>query len=300
MNGLRRKQPKSCSSPKRLLALLAKRNLLQKTKVRLFVVVNMPKPEIGLSMLFCLGEPFPSLLERISEVDVRHLEIVDEGSHALNKRRIESLKRMAKAHDLDFVVHAPFAGINIAVPSPVLRRTILKRLKKSISLASQLDCRLWLFHPGLQTGVSHFYPGLDWQLNLDSVRTLLKIARNEDVKIAIENVPEPFPFVMKNTRDFSRFCNEIDDDLGIVLDVAHANLNHQIQDFIREFPEKIVHIHVSDNDGVRDLHLGIGHGTIDWETFAKEIKKAEYGNLIMLESIEHVEESLLTLRRLFT
>ncbi len=135
---------------------------------------------------------------------------------------------------------------------------------------------------------------------MDSVRTLLKIARKEGVEIAIENVPEPFPFVMKNTRDFSRFCNEIDDDLGIVLDVAHANLNHQIQDFIREFPEKIVHIHVSDNDGVRDLHLGIGHGTIDWETFAKEIKKAEYGNLIMLESIEHVEESLLTLRRLFT
>ncbi len=299
MSGLHRKQPKSHNSPKRLIALSAKRNFLQITKVLQFVVVNMPKPEIGLSMLFCLGEPFPSLLKHLRQVDVRHVEIVDEGSHALDKRRIDSLKGIAEAHDLDFVVHAPFAGINIAVPSPVLRRTILKRLEKSIFLAGQLDCRLWLFHPGLQTGVSHFYPGLDWQLNLDSVRALLKVARNEDVEIAIENVPEPFPFVMKSVQDFSRFSDELGDDLGIVLDVAHAHLNHQIQDFIRQFPRKIIHMHVSDNDGARDLHLGIGHGTIDWETFAKEINKIEYSNLIMLESIEHVGESLLTLRKLF-
>lgn len=266
----------------------------------MFVVVNVPKPEIGLSMLFCLGEPFLSLLKNLRKVNVRHVEIVDEGSHALNSRRVKTLKKVAEAHDLDLVVHAPFAGINIAVPSPALRRTTLKRLEKSIFYASQLDCRLWLFHPGSQTGVSHFYPEQDWQLNLDAVRTLLEIARKEGVEIAIENVPEPYPFVIKNVQDFSRFYDELNDDIGLVLDVAHANLNHQIQDFIRQFPKKIVHIHVSDNDGIHDLHLGMGYGTINWESVAEEIKKVEYGNVIMLESIEYVEESLQTLQKLFT
>ena len=250
-------------------------------------------------MLFCLGENFPSVLKRLQEVNVRHIEIVDEGSQALNTRRIKSLKKVAEAHDLDFVIHAPFAGINIAVPIPLLRRTVMKRLKKSIHYAAELDCRLWLFHPGLKTGVSHFYPGKDWQLNLESVRDLLKIARKEGVKIAIENVPEPYPFIMKSVRDFSRFYNELEEEIGMVLDVAHANLNHQIQDFVRQFPEKIVHMHVSDNDGTHDLHLGIGYGTIDWEAVAKEIKKAEYNNLIMLESLEYVEESLKKLQKLF-
>lgn len=267
--------------------------------VNLFAVVDVPKPEIGLSMLFCLGEKFPSILKRLQEFNVRHIEITDEGSHALNTQRIKSLKKVAETHDLDFVIHAPFAGINIAVPTSVLRRTVMKRLKKSILHAGKLDCRLWLFHPGLKTGVSHFYPGTDWQLNLESVRDLLKIAKKEDVKIAIENVPEPYPFIMKSVQDFSRFYNELGDDIGMVLDVAHANLNHQIQDFVRQFPEKIVHIHVSDNDGARDLHLGIGYGTIDWEAVAKEIKKAEYNHLIMLESIEYVEESLKKLQKLF-
>ena len=260
----------------------------------------MPKPEIGLSMLFCLGEPFPSLLKHLREVDVRHVEILDEGLHTLNIRRVKALKKVAQSHGLDVTVHAPFAGINIAVPSPVLRRTIMRRLEKSIFYAGQLDCRLWLFHPGLKTGVSHFYPGEDWQLNMDSIRALLRIARKEGVEIAVENVPEPFPFVVKNVQDFTRFYEEFDDDIGLVLDVAHANLSRQIQDFIRQFSNKIVHVHVSDNDGANDLHLGIGYGTIDWEGVAKAIKKAKYGNVIMLESIEHVEESLQTLRKLFT
>lgn len=262
-------------------------------------MVDVSKPEIGLSMLFCLGETFPLLLERLREVDVRHVEILDEGLHTLNSRRVRALKEVAESHDLDFVVHAPFAGMNIAVPSPVLQRPILRRLEKSISYAGQLGCRLWLFHPGLKTGLSPFHPGLDWKLNLDSVRALLRIARKQDVQIAIENVPEPHPFVMKSIQDFSRFYDDLEDDIGMVLDVAHANLNRQIQDFFRQFPEKIVHIHVSDNDGVRDQHLGIGYGSIDWGGVAKEIRRAGFGNVIMLESIEHVEESLESLQKLF-
>ena len=96
----------------------------------------MAKPEIGLSMLYCLGEPLTSLLKHLREVDVKHVEIPDEGLHTLNQRRVRSLKEVAKANNLDLVVHAPWAGINIAVPSPVLRCTILKRLEKSIVYAS--------------------------------------------------------------------------------------------------------------------------------------------------------------------
>jgi len=259
----------------------------------------MAKPEIGLSMLYCLNEPFKSLLKRLREVTVKHIELPDEGLHTLNKRRVKNLKEAAEAQNLDFVVHAPWAGINIATPSPDLRRAVLKRLTKSLVLAGQLGCRLWLFHPGSRTGLSPIYPGKDWQLNLESIRTLLNVARREDVEIAIENTPEPFPSLMKSVDDFHRFYEDLEDDIGMVLDVAHANLNTQIQDFIKQFSKKIVHMHVSDNDGANDLHLGIGYGSIDWASVAKLVKEAEYGNLIMIESTEHVKESVQVLRKLF-
>ena len=229
----------------------------------------MAKPEIGLSMLYCLDEPFNTALKHLSEVTVKHIEVPDEGLHTLNKRRVKQLKQAAEAHNLDFVVHAPWAGVNIATPSPDLRHAVLKRLTKSLVLAGQLDCRLWLFHPGSKTGLSHFYPEEDWQLNLESVRALLKVARKEGVEIAIENTPEPFPSLMKSTDDFRRFYEELDDDIGMVLDVAHANLNNQIQDFMEQFSKKIVHVHASDNKGDSDLHMGLGQGNIDWNAFAK-------------------------------
>ena len=259
----------------------------------------MAKPKIGLSMLYCLNEPFKSMLKRLSEVPVKHIEVPDEGLNILNKRRVKTLNKEAQAHNLDFVVHAPWAGINIATPNPTVRKAVLKRLTKSIVLAGQLESRLWLFHPGSRTGLSHFYPGKDWQLNLESVRALLRVARREGVEVAIENTPEPFPSLMKSVDDFHRFYQDLDDDICMVLDVAHANLNNQIQEFIKQFSEKIVHMHVSDNDGKSDLHLGIGHGNIDWEKFAKLTKEADYGNLIVIESTDHVEESVQTMRRLF-
>jgi len=131
------------------------------------------------------------------------------------------------------------------------------------------------------------------------VHALLRIAKKHGVEIAIENVPEPYPFLMKSAQDFSRFYNELDEDLGLVFDIGHANINHQIQDFIARFSDKIVHIHASDNDGAGDKHLGIGYGTIDWNSVAKALAKVKYNGLIILESEEHVEESLQKLQKLF-
>jgi sugar phosphate isomerase/epimerase len=260
----------------------------------------MAGPEIGLSMLYCLGKPFKYILKHLKKINVNHVELVDEGLHALNKRRIKPLKEIAESLNLDFVVHAPWAGINIATPDPIVRRAVMKRLKKSIELSGQLECRLWLFHSGSFVGLEHFYPGTAWKQNLESVRSLINVARQEGMNIAIENTPEPLPFLMKNVDDFHRFYQDLDEDIGLVLDVAHANINNQIQAFLEQFSKNIVHMHVSDNKGDTDMHLGIGNGTINWKNIAKMIKAANYGNIIMIESTENIEESIESLQELLT
>lgn len=259
----------------------------------------MVKPEIGLSMLYCLDKPFNHIQNILSGVTVKHVELTDEGLHALTKNRIKKLKEIANSYDLDFVVHAPWAGINIATISPVLRRAVLKRLRQSLVLAGELDCRLWLFHPGFRSGLDRFYPKKDWQLNLDSVKNLLTLAKQEEVTIAIENMPEPFPALMKSVDDFHSFFHDLNTEIGIVLDVAHTNLNNQIIDFIEQFSEKIIHMHLSDNQGARDQHLGIGYGKLDWQSFAKAVKEAQYDKLLMIESTDHPQESIQFLNKLF-
>jgi len=259
----------------------------------------MNKPQIGLSMLCHLSEPFTKMTNCLTKADTQYIEIVDDGFHELNSRRIKTLAEIGKSCSLKYSVHAPFSDVNPASPSKPMLNAMLKRLKKSIEYACAIDAIVWVFHPGVKTGISSFYPGTDWLQNIRSAEALFEIANDCGVKIAIENVPEPYPFLMKSVEDFGRFYAEVDADIGLVLDVGHANINGQTELFLTVFRDKIVHVHVSDNDGKSDQHLGLGCGTVDWERVASLLRKNRFDNVVVVESIEHVEESVQKLRQLF-
>ncbi len=255
--------------------------------------------KIGLSMLYCLGRPFSELLEQLRKTDAEHVELPDQGYHAFDGNRIAALSKIVKAKNLKVSVHAPFVDINIASLDPFIRKSMLKRLKKSIALSSKLDPTVWVFHPGLESSIGHFYPDLDWKMNLKSVRELLETAKTENVKIVIENCPDPFPFLLKTAKDFMRFYDELGDSgLDLTIDVGHASINNQIFEFLKHFPNKIVHAHLHDNRGSFDDHLGIGHGNIRWEEVIQAFKRADFKGTLTVESAENVQESLQILREL--
>jgi sugar phosphate isomerase/epimerase len=260
----------------------------------------MHKPKIGLSMLYCLGEPFSKMVQRLATVETAYVEVVDDGFHALNKKRVSMLNEVGKSRGIEYTVHAPFADINIASPSKPILNATLKRLKQSIAYTSALNAQLWVFHPGTQTGISPFYPGKDWKQNIESTHALHKTAEKHGVKIALENVPEPYPFVMKRVEDFAKFYKETNLNIGLVLDVGHAHLNGQIELFLKTFTDKIAHIHASDNMGETDEHLGVGYGKINWQRFAQTLRETAYDKTVIVESVEHVEESLRKLKQLLT
>ena len=259
----------------------------------------MIKPEIGLSMLYCLNEPFKKMTEHLTKAETAYIEIVDDGFHTLNKQRVSVLKNIGESYGLKYSVHAPFADINIASPSKPILKAVLTRLEKSISYASALNAYAWVFHPGLKTGISMFYPNMDWLQNLKTTRLLFKIASDYGVKIAIENMPEPYSFLMKSVEDFTKFYEEISEDIGLAFDVGHANLNGHTERFLTILGDKIVHIHAHDNDGKSDQHLGIGYGNVDWKNFANLLRKMPYDKLVIIESVEHIEESIRKLKHLF-
>lgn len=258
----------------------------------------MAKPKIGLSTLHCLGKPFKEMAKKMVEADVRYIEVIDDGFHTLDKRKVSILRNLGKSYSLKYSVHAPFADINIASPSNFMLKAMLKRLEKSIENVNSLDAYLWVFHPGLKTGISMFYPNRDWIQNCKTASFLSKIANDYGVKIAIENVPEPYPFLMKNVEEFEKFYEKVNEDIGLAFDVGHANLNGQIELFVAEFSDKIVHIHIHDNDGKNDQHLGIGYGTINWEKFANLMKKTSFNGVVVVESVDHVAESVQKIERL--
>ena len=259
----------------------------------------MLKLKIGISMLYTLSEPFAKMVKRLNKVETSYVEVLDEGLHTLNKKRVFTLNQVAKSHNIIYTVHAPFADMNIASPSKPILTTTLKRLKESMAYANALNAKLWIFHPGSKTGISMFYPGEDLKQNIQAINALHKTAEEYGLNIAIENLPEKYGFLMKHPEDFQKFYKETGlNDIGLVLDVGHANLESQIETFLRKLPDKIVHIHVSDNMGENDQHLGIGHGKINWQRFAETLREIAYDKTLIIESVEHVKESLQKLRQL--
>ena len=108
----------------------------------------------------------------------------------------------------------------------------------------------------------------------------------------IENVPEPFPYVMKSVEDFQRFFEEMERDVEMVLDVAHANIRGETLSFISGFSEAIGHVHVSDNNGDHDVHLHLGEGSIDWAETITALRDVGYDGWVTVESYEGVGESI--------
>jgi sugar phosphate isomerase/epimerase len=259
----------------------------------------MVNPNIGLSMYYRLGQPFDEMIMQIEKAGTPNIELVDDGLHALNKKRVQVLNEKATSYGLKYTVHAPFIGVDISTPSDWLSKAMIKGLKKSIINSSALNCQVWVFHPGQKSVMSNLSPSMDWARNLKSASLLTRFARDHGVQAAIENVPEPFLFVMKTVEDFRRFYNEVDEDINMTLDLGHANISHQTDAFLTTFADKIVHIHAHDNDGKNDSHLGIGFGTINWVKTAGLIRKISYDRTIVVESSEHIQESLNRLGELF-
>ncbi len=260
----------------------------------------MAQPKFGLSMLYTLGESFEEMTQQLANVETNIIEIVDDGAPALNGKRVETLQQLAKSYNLKYSVHAPFADVNIASQSKTMLEASMKHLKQSLQFANKLDAYLVVFHPGGRCGISAFYPGAGLKQNTRSIVQLRKWAEELGVKLAMENLPEKYGFLMKTPQDFKKFFKETDlEDIGIVLDTGHAHLEGQIQPLLRQLPKQIVHIHISDNHGEQDEHLGLGYGTIDWNLFAKDVKAAGFSGTILTEAVYNAPETLQKTKQLF-
>ena len=258
----------------------------------------MSKAKVGVSMLYCLGEPFNRMVKRLGRIDTKYIEILDDGTHELDKKRVSVLKEAAKSYNIEYSLHAPFADINIASPIKPLLNASLKRLKQSLRNANAIDAKLWVFHPGQRTGIGQFYPGADFKQMCQSIQEIYKDAEEYGVNIALENLPAKYLFLMNTPDEFRRMYRETNLPVGVVMDLGHANLEGQIQPFFNLLADKIIHIHASDNDGSDDQHNGVGGGNIDWNWFAQTLKKNGYDKNVIVESMNNVPESIKKLKQL--
>lgn len=227
--------------------------------------------------------------------DVKFWEIIDEGFHKLSDDVIPKLKEMAARLNLFFSVHAPILSINIAESEPYLRRTYLKYLEKSISNASKIDSEVYIIHSGSLTSLTYFYPELAWSSLIESINHIAKYAYNHGLKIAVENGSSKTD-MFRSGDDGLRIVNSVNmDNVGLCLDIGHALISNSLIDITHKLKDRIIHLHVHDNDGVKDTHSPLGSGKAP-QNILKDFLK-EFKGWITAENY-NIEDSRKTLKNI--
>ena len=249
---------------------------------------------IGISSPSFCTYPYEDVLEGISKI-FSHWEIVSEADHYLPMIGL-SLESMMKSYDLTYSIHAPFNDINIASLNESVREMSVIELIKIMNMASELDIKTVTIHPGLYSMVVSGLEDRSIMAAKRSLRTLDRMAQECGVRLCVENMPGFRFFLGQTAEQMSELLEGT--NLPICLDIGHANTTGQLNEIIDTLGNRIVNVHIHDNDGKQDQHLTIGEGTIDFDDCLKRL--SSYGGRYIIEckTLESGSESQDRLSRL--
>ncbi|MEM4706924.1 MAG: sugar phosphate isomerase/epimerase family protein [Candidatus Methanomethylicaceae archaeon] len=218
---------------------------------------------IGISTLCTIGKTF-QIINELTSIGIEILEILDDWEDKLTKSKIKILNEIKNTTNIKYTVHSPILDINIAASNDSIRKTSIKIIMNSMEMANAINAEIFVIHPGLSTPLENIVPNLNRYLNIESLRKILDYGEDLGIKVAIENMPAGTRCFLQNVEEFHELIeNGLSPD--IVLDVGHANTSSQLEKFLIEFKDRIIHLHLHDNYGIEDEHRVIGDGNVNWQ-----------------------------------
>lgn len=197
-----------------------------------------------------------------------------------------------KKHDFNYTVHHYFPPpeepfiINLASQDTQIHEKSIVQIKKSIDFCTEFNINFFSFHAGFRID-----PDVNFKFEPDniteyetsfntfkeSVGEIADFAEKRKVKVAIENAAlseynlidgRNKLLLMCELWEFERLFSEIQSaNLGILLDIGHLKLSSNLlkydaDEFISKLQDKILAVHVHENNGRVDEHRCIKEG--DW------------------------------------
>ena len=121
------------------------------------------------------------------------------------------------------------------------------------------------------------------QVGINRLKRVLKLCHKLNVPLAVENLED-------NRALFYVFENISDDYLKFCWDCGHNNAFSKEIDFPTQFKDKLVCLHLHDNDGKEDLHTLNKYGTINWNEIAKKLATFDNDIVLDYEILMHYRE----------
>lgn len=211
-------------------------------------------------------------------------EIVFEDTTALlilSSKEIADVKRILDKDRLPRTVHAPFYDLSLGSVDQHIREYSAKCLTRGLEIAADLGSSLYIMHSGFWPMIPQDSKKLWINVFLQEMEKLIKKAQKLEVEIALENVFETDLWLHETA--FDHFNNS---ELSMCFDLGHANCFSSVSPmrWVDTFNNRIVHIHIHDNDGSDDQHLPLGRGTVNFAGVFGRLQKYGVKPTIDLET----------------
>lgn len=164
-------------------------------------------------------------------------------------------------------MHGIFPDLNPGSIDPELRKIAKKRFNQSYKVAKKLNTKSIVYHIGYVPGAG--YPPNWIKRAIVFLKEFLN-GKPKSFNIYLENMFEHTPNILFDVIEGLNRNN-----VKVCLDIGHAHCYSKtsVLKWIEKLQDKIGYVHIHDNNGLKDEHLGIGKGNIPMKKVLNALKK---------------------------
>jgi len=167
--------------------------------------------------------------------------------------------------------------ISIADPERIRRMDAVDETKRALEVAERIPFRFFSQH--LATGHQAADPR-KFDAAFSSLEQLAVFAKQRGVTIALQNTPND----LGSPSSLVQFVNETHlHHLRFCFDIGHAHIQGGADAGFHLMRDRLVTMHIHDNNGEKDEHLLPYEGTIDWDVALASIANAPEPLPLVLE-----------------
>jgi sugar phosphate isomerase/epimerase len=241
----------------------------------------------------------PGLLELASRSGAEAVEIFAARQHFdyTSKTHVKEIALWFSANPVEpFSMHMPMFGdsemgrsgspaVNVVHPEKSRRIDAMDEVKRALEAAEEMPLRHLILHLGER---EDRWSPRTLEHAMTAIEHLQAFARPLGVKILLENLQNEVTESV-NLLEIVRIGHF--KDVGVCLDLGHAQIGSGIAAAIGELSPLIRSTHIHDNHGQKDEHLWPGDGTIPWAETMKELRALPQLSAAVLEINYLPEES---------
>lgn len=118
-----------------------------------------------------------------------------------------------------------------------------------------------------------------------SLNTLCRFAAQRGIRLALEPADAYETDLVNTVGEAAQLISEVGcSNLGIVLDCGHVQLTGEsMASAFQAAGDRLYHLHVDDNNGLRDQHLVPGEGSIDFDDLFTLLRSSGYNHYLCAE-----------------